>query len=60
MGNSLVVQWLGLHAFTADGLGSFLGWGTNPTSCVAQEKKKGCHRLCGQFVKLQLALAPPF
>ena len=27
-GNSLVVQWLGLHAFTAEGLGSIPGQGT--------------------------------
>ena len=25
VGNSLVVQWLGLHAFTAEGLGSIPG-----------------------------------
>ena len=28
MENSLVVQWLGLHAFTANRLGSISGWGT--------------------------------
>ena len=27
-GNSLVVQWLGLHTFTAEGLGSIPGQGT--------------------------------
>ena len=27
-GNSLVVQWLGLCAFTAGGTGSIPGWGT--------------------------------
>ena len=26
-GNSLGVQWLGLHAYTAEGLGSIPGWG---------------------------------
>ena len=26
--NSLVVQWLGLRAFTAEGPGSIPGWGT--------------------------------
>ena len=26
-GDSLVVQWLGLHAFTAQGAGSIFGWG---------------------------------
>ena len=28
LGNSLAVQWLGLGAFTAVGLGSIPGWGT--------------------------------
>ena len=28
MGNSLVVQWLGLGTFTTEGLGSIPGWGT--------------------------------
>ena len=28
LGNSLVVQWLGLHAFTAEDLGSIPGQGT--------------------------------
>ena len=27
-GNSLVVQWLGFHTFTAEGLGSIPGLGT--------------------------------
>ena len=54
MGNSLVVQWLGLHAVTADGLDSFPAWGTNPTSCVAQEKKKDVI----DFVDNLLALTP--
>ena len=28
MGDSPVVQWLGLHASTAEGLGVIPGWGT--------------------------------
>ena len=28
LGNSLVVQWLGLHAFTAEGVGSIPDQGT--------------------------------
>ena len=37
----LVVQWLGLHAFTAKGLGSVPGWGTKaPQPCSVGEKKK--------------------
>ena len=27
-GNSLAVQWLGLHAFIVEGQGSIPGWGT--------------------------------
>ena len=37
VGNSLVVQWLGLGDFIAKGQGSIPDWGT-PTSCTAQEK----------------------
>ena len=41
-GDPLVVQWLGLHAFTAEGMGSILGWGTNLRSCkpCGMSKKK--------------------
>ena len=45
-GNSPVVQWLGLRAFTAQGLGSIPVWGTKiPTGhhLVQPEKKKGVH-----------------
>ena len=38
-----MVQWLGLHAFTAEGVGSIPVWGTkDPTSWggAAKEKKK--------------------
>ena len=40
-GNSLVVQWLGLCAFTAKGLGSISGWGTKilQSACCSQTKK---------------------
>ena len=42
-GDSLVVQWLELHAFMAEGMGSILGWGTNLSSCkpcgVSKKKK---------------------
>ena len=35
-GNSLAVQWLGLHDLTAEGMGSIPGWGTKiPQSCAA-------------------------
>ena len=41
-GNSLAVQWLGLHASTAWGMGSVLGWGTKILYAVrcSQIKKK--------------------
>ena len=42
-GNSLVVQWLGLCAFTAKGLGSIPGRGTKipkATRCSQKKKKK--------------------
>ena len=40
-GNSLEVQWLGLHAFTAEGLGSIPGQGTKiPQAARRDEKKK--------------------
>ena len=36
----LMVQWLGLHAFTAKGLGSIPGWGTKAPQAVQCDKKK--------------------
>ena len=33
-GNSLAAQWLGLHAFTAEGAGSIPGWGTKILQAV--------------------------
>ena len=38
-GNSLVIQWLGPHAFTTEGLGSISGWGTKMLQ-VEQEKEE--------------------
>ena len=42
-GNSLVVQWLGLHASTAGGMGSIPGRGTKGLQAAwyGQLKKKG-------------------
>ena len=40
MGNSLVVQWLGLHAFTAEGPGSIPGWGTKIPQAMRRGPKK--------------------
>ena len=43
-GNSLAVQWLGLHAFTAEGEGSIPGWGTRvPKAAWCRKKKKPKH-----------------
>ena len=39
-GNSLVVQWLGLCAFTAVGPGSIPDKGTNPIGHVVQPEKE--------------------
>ena len=39
-GTSLAVQWLRLHASTAEGMDSIPGWGTkDPVCCVAVVKK---------------------
>ena len=38
-GNSLAVQWLGLHAFTAEGLGSISDQGTKIPQAMQQGKK---------------------
>ena len=40
VGNSLVVQWLGLQAFTAEGLGSIPVLGTKILQAAWQKKKK--------------------
>ena len=40
-----MVQWLGLHAFTAEGQGSIPGWGTRiPQATRRGQKKK--NRIC--------------
>ena len=39
-GNSLVVQWLGLHALTAEGLGSIPGQGTKILQAAQHNQKK--------------------
>ena len=47
LGNSLVVQWLGLCTFTAEGVGSVPGWGTKIPQAVrrGQKEKKKKFRL---------------
>ena len=39
-GNSLAVQWLGLHAFIAKGSGSIPGWGTKIPQAMRHGQKK--------------------
>ena len=39
-GNSLAVQWLGLHSFTAEGLDSISGWGTKILQATRHSQKK--------------------
>ena len=44
MGNFLVVQWLGLHVFTTEGLGSIPGRGTKiPQATQPEKKRHGIH-----------------
>ena len=40
MGNSLAVQWLEPHAFTAESLGSIPGWGTKILQAMYSMIKK--------------------
>ena len=50
--NSLVVQWLGLYAFTAEGLGSVPGQGTKDPIChmvwPKQINERGAEKTAGQ------------
>ena len=39
LGNSLVVQWLGLRALTAESLGSVPGWGTKILQAIQKNPK---------------------
>ena len=46
LGNSLVVQWLGLCTFTAKGLGSIPDWGTKiPQAAQWSKNKQTKHHL---------------
>ena len=46
LGNSPAVQWLGLGAFTARGVGSIPGWGTKiPQAMQCGQKTKTKNRL---------------
>ena len=45
MGTSLAVQWLGLHASTAGGVGSIPGWGLGSHMLRGEAKKKKPNKL---------------
>ena len=45
LGNSLVVQWLGLHIFTASGLGSIPGQGTKIPQAASHGQKKKTNKI---------------
>ena len=55
VGNSLVVQWLGLGDFIAKGQGSIPDWGT-PTSCTALHRRKQRERMKKGSVKYPPAM----
>ena len=57
IGNSLVLQWLGLCTFTAEGAGSIPGQGTKiPQAAVYQKKKKKTPNLINtRLVRPQVA-----
>ena len=54
-GNSLVVEWLGLRTFTAEGLGSIPGRGTKISQAAScgQKKKKGIPKASINLMKYQ-------
>ena len=67
LGNSLPVQWLGLHASTAGDMGSIPGWGTRNLHAVCpglpvphppkKEKEKGlCYNVYSSHHSLNLFL----
>ena len=55
VGNSLVVQWLRLQAFTAEGMGSIPVLGTKILQAALPKKKKkphtqGIYFICAKYV----------
>ena len=51
-GNYLAVQWVGLHPFTAEGLGSILGWGNKIPQAMkhGQENKQTNKQMTGKII----------
>ena len=43
LGNSLLVQWIGLHASTAKGASLVPGWGTKILNATGPKKRKKDH-----------------
>ena len=54
--NSLAVQWLGLHDFTAEAPGSVPGWETKIPQAMwhGQNKNKQIHKTLNEQVKKQI------
>ena len=59
-GNSLVVQWLGLHAFTAEGAGSVPGWGTNIPQAEWHSQKKKKKKIQSPWCEIKVFLNLPY
>ena len=58
LGNSLAVQWLGLHVFTAEGAGSVPGWGIKIPQAAwwpKREKKKKKRKKSATFPKFLIS-----
>ena len=49
-GNSLAIQWLGLHAFAAGGMGSIPGWGTKILQVQQHGKIQTNKKLLAVFI----------
>ena len=56
LGNSLVVQWLGLHAFTAGGPGSIPGWELRSHKLGSAAKKKTTSNFLSCLINLFIYL----
>ena len=49
-----MVQWLGLHAFTAGGMGSIFGWGTRIPDATWSGRREKTSLSFPQSLKAQL------
>ena len=55
-GNSLAIQWLGLHAFAAGDMGSIPGWGTKILQVEQRGKRQTNKKLLAVFIFLVLVI----